>query len=368
MARRVMPLDDSLPTVLSRQEILAAGHGKNRESRTDLVKVGYGLYRRAGERPVHPYGAQGLPLGSAGHPPGTSSIPLDAYGLPTGAQDTLGEAHRCPWPVDHLAALLRLHPSAVISHETAAVLHRLPMPTSRWRQLEQRVDWSGGEGAIPPIHLSLPKGTRRVRRAGIVDHRRKLDAVHITELYGLRVTTLERAWLDLCALGHPWLIDELVVAGDHLVKHPWHPNGRMPPRTTVEQFRRAILEVGQFKGKRLALEALDLVRVGADAASETKMRLALLDAGLPEPELQCRIDPADEDSPESDLGYRQWKLALQYEGAGHRSAQQQTRDVRRDRYAAARGWRTLKANVDDLREGFRSFIQSVRAHRDAYGC
>ncbi len=340
MARPVTPLDDRLPAVLSRREILAAGHGKNRESRTDLVRVGHGLYRRAGEGLLLPPGAEGATV----------------------------DGHRPPWPVDHLAALLRLHPTAVLSHETAAVLHGLPTPTALWRRLEQREDGGRREGTLPPIHLSLPKGTRRVRREGIVDHRRRLADVHVRELHGLRVTSLERTWLDLCAMGWPWLVDDLVVAGDHLVKHPWHPDGRQSPLTTVERIRRAVREVGQFKGKRLAIQALDLVRVGADAATETRMRLALLDAGLPEPELQCPIDPADEDSPEADLGYRDCRLALQYEGAGHRTVDQQTRDVRRDRYAAARGWRTLKANVDDLRDGFRSFIHAVRAHLDACGC
>lgn len=121
-----------------------------------------------------------------------------------------------------------------------------------------------------------------------------------------------------------------MAAGDHLVKHPWHPDGRRPLLGTVAQLRVALTEVGRFKGKRIAQQALGLVRVGADAASETRMRLALLDAGLPEPGLQCPIDPGDEDSPEADLGCRDCRLAM--------------------------------------RDGFRSFIQAVRARREALGC
>ncbi|XNZ00535.1 hypothetical protein ACL90Y_00495 [Micrococcus luteus] len=340
MARPVTLLHPTLPSVLSRREILSAGHGRNRETRADLQRVGYGLYRRRGEGLLLPLGGDAGADGQPWH----------------------------PWPLDHLEALLRLCPTAVLSHETAAILHGLPLPTGLWRRLEMLRERGEREQVLPRIHLSLPKGTRRVRREGIVDHRRKLDAVHVTELHGLRVTTLERTWLDLCALGYPWLLNDLVVGGDHLVKHPWHPDGRLPPLTTVERIRQAIVEVGQFKGKRMAKDALDLVRVGADAPSETLMRLALVDAGLPEPELQCPIDPDDAESPETDLGYSECRLAMQYEGAGHRTAEQQTRDVRRDRYAAARGWKTLKANVDDLRDGFRSFIRDVRAQRRARGC
>lgn len=340
MARRPAPLDHRLPPVLSRREILAAGHAKNREARSDLEKVGHGLYRRMDSGLV----------------------------VPRAESATACELAWSTWPLDHLQALLRRHPSAVLSHETAAILHGIPVPTVRWRQLERGEDRGGLEGRMPTVHLSLPKGSRRVRREGVADHRRNLGATHVTELHGLRITTLERTWLDLSAMGWPWLLEDLVVAGDHLVKHPWHPDGRLPSLTTVQRIRGAIDEVGQFKGKRIATEALDLVRVGADAPSETLMRLALLDAGLPEPALQCPLDRADPDSPECDLGYEDCRLALQYEGAGHRTAEQQTRDVRRDRYAAARGWDTLKANVADLREGFRSFIRAVREHRGRHGC
>lgn len=327
------PLDDGLPTIITSRDVRASGLSPERLRAQDLEHLDHGIYLRR-DATLRSWQSLGLPE------PGHRTLP------------------------DFLAALLTLHPSGVLSHETAAHLHGIPMPHAPWLHR----DPSGYRTSdLPPVHITVPKGTKRIRRSGVVDHRRKLDARHVTEVHGLRVTTLERTWLDLCALGYPWLLDDLVAAGDHLVKHPWHPGGRLPPLSTVEQIRQAVDQVGQFKGKRLAKDALELVRVGADAAPETKLRLALLRAGLPEPELQCPIDPDDEDSPETDLGYEDCRLAMQYEGAGHRTAEQQTRDVRRDRYAAERGWRTLKANVDDQREGFRSFIRQVRRHRDSWG-
>lgn len=105
-------------------------------------------------------------------------------------------------------------------------------------------------------------------------------------LHGIPVTSIERTWADLAALLPRGTVDELVVAGDGIVKHPWSPWGRQAPLTTVERLRAALQRAGRYKGVRTARDALDLIRLGSDAATETKMRLALVHAGLPEPELQ----------------------------------------------------------------------------------
>lgn len=74
---------------------------------------------------------------------------------------------------------------------------------------------------------------------------------------------------------------------------------------------------GRYKGVRVAREALELICVGTDAATETQMRLALVHAGLPEPALQLRLDPSAMISPDADMGYRRWKQVLHYDGAPH---------------------------------------------------
>ena len=89
---------------------------------------------------------------------------------------------------------------------------------------------------------------------------------------------------------------------------PWSPEGRRSPRTTTAALRSALLRAGRFKGVRTARAALELVRVGADSPQETALRLALLHAGLPEPELQLVLHPGRARSPDADLGWRQWRL------------------------------------------------------------
>ena len=114
---------------------------------------------------------------------------------------------------------------------------------------------------------------------------------------------------------------------------------------------------------RLAREALHLVRVGADSPPETELRLALIEAGLPEPELQVPGDPQDRFARIVDLGYRAWRLALQYDGEHHRSREQQARDARRDGWLQDHGWRSLRLTADDRLTGFARAIESVRLRR-----
>jgi hypothetical protein len=109
-----------------------------------------------------------------------------------------------------------------------------------------------------------------------------------------------------------------------------------------------------------ARAAVELVRVGADSAPETFFRLALTDAGLPEPELQLRLVPGDTCSPAADMGYRQQRIAIQYDGGHHLTREQQSRDNRRDHIFHAAKWRYFKFNADDLAEDFRRAVNQVR--------
>ena len=271
MPRVVTPLPPDQPAVLLATDLARLGLPPDRARRSDLERVGQGFHRQRA-RPGTGWADLGLPEPGHGFSP------------------------------DHLAALLRRRPDAVLSHETAAHLHGLPMPARAWR----RRDPATGElEADPPVHLTVARGTRRVRRAGLLDHRRPLAPEFVTHVHGLRAS-------------------------------------------------------GRFHGRPAAREALDSVRVGADSPPGTRLRLALVAGGLPEPELQAALEPGDPFSPVADLAYRHVRLALQDDGAGHRTREQQARDARRDRYGQARGWTTLRVTWADGREDFRGVVAVVR--------
>lgn len=109
------------------------------------------------------------------------------------------------------------------------------------------------------------------------------------------------------------------------------------------------------------------MRVGADSPRETRLRLALVDAGLPEPEVQYRLDSSDRRAPTVDLGYRPWRLALQYDGEHHRTAEQQARDVLRDRWCADHDWLSIKVMWADARDDYADVVVRVRRRAAEFG-
>lgn len=238
-------------------------------------------------------------------------------------------------------------PDAWVSHETAAILCGLGLPP-----------WLGNE---PRIHLSKPHSLPRVRRAGIIAHRVHMVPGEVVEIDGIRVTGPARTWLDLA---HELPLPYLVALGDQLIRIP-RPEleFRSAPFAYKEGLRLLIRQHPNMKGVEKARLALDEMRVGSDSFPETFLRLAILDAHLPEPELQLRLDPDDPRSPAADLGYRKYRIAVQYDGEHHRSREQQSRDNRRDEFFINAGWSYFKPNADDLADGFLDLITRMKQAR-----
>jgi hypothetical protein len=167
---------------------------------------------------------------------------------------------------------------------------------------------------------------------------------------GLRISTRPRTWLDLT---RRLSLTELVIMGDELVRIPrLRLEGRSEPFATINGMRSMVSRHPNLQGIVRARAALDLMRVGSDSGPETLLRLAMCDAGLPEPELQLPLRPENPGSPTADLGYRRRRLALQYDGGHHLLPAQILSDRRRDRAFKAAGWTVLVLTKDDLADGF----------------
>lgn len=243
-------------------------------------------------------------------------------------------------------ALLQQWPDAWVSHASAANLHGLWLPQ---RLLDD-----------PSVHLSHPARAHTwVRRHGICGHRVSLRPQDVVARGGLRLSTPARTWLDVAGLCS---VRELIIMGDQLVRHPYPRfEGRRVPHSTVEDLGELLTETPGAPGRRRCLAALQWTRVGADSVQETLLRLALIRAGLPEPELQVPAQPGFRWSPCADLGYRASKVAIQYEGDTHFTPERQRADQRRDNVFLAEGWRVLRFNSEDSREGFQRAVAQVRA-------
>ena len=176
---------------------------------------------------------------------------------------------------------------------------------------------------------------------------------------GVPVTTPARTWFDLAARCS---LTSVVAFGDQLVRQPRQRfEGRDEPFASLRELVGVVEEAGRVPGKARAKEALGLIRAGADSFKETQLRLALVDAGLPEPELQVPADPAGPFSHPADMGYPGLKIAIQYDGGTHFDPDQQRRNQRRDNDFHARGWLLLCYNSSDAQNGFRRAVSQVRS-------
>jgi hypothetical protein len=68
------------------------------------------------------------------------------------------------------------------------------------------------------------------------------------------------------------------------------------------------------RGVRQLRSALELVDGGAESPQETRVRLLLVGAGLPKPETQIEFRDLHI---RVDMGWREWKVAVEYDGVHH---------------------------------------------------
>lgn len=102
---------------------------------------------------------------------------------------------------------------------------------------------------------------------------------------------------------------ELVTAGDWLVREG---------RATQPEVS-AGLAAATGRHCRLAKRAAGLVRAGSESPQESRLRLLLVLAGLPEPEPNVELHHGGRFLARVDLYLRAWRIAAEYEGDHHRT-------------------------------------------------
>jgi hypothetical protein len=144
-------------------------------------------------------------------------------------------------------------------------------------------------------------------------------------------------------------LDDVVALGDALAGR-WSRLAEARERSLAEL--QAVIDGWDGRrGARRLREALELIRANVWSPKETELRLALVRAGLPEPPALNVEFKADDGTWLGivDMAYPERRLAIEYEGDGHRLDKGQWRSdiARRERFADA-GWRTIRVTDDDL--------------------
>lgn len=211
------------------------------------------------------------------------------------------------------------------SHQTAARLFDVPLPS---RLMAGEV-----------LHVAVPAGSQPPRRRGIVGHRGSVQGAIRS---GMPVVAAEQAWLQLA----PFLsVDELIIAGDHLVR-------AKRPLASLESMSDALRAASGRRGLATARSALPLVRVGTRSPRESTTRLILVRGGLPEPVVGHTV--YDEDGffvGTPDLAYVTERIAIEYQGSDHWTNREVFEDdiLRRELFERA-DWRVILVTDRRLRQ------------------
>ena len=211
------------------------------------------------------------------------------------------------------AALDVLPEGALGSHRTAAALMGAPIVTG------------------PRAEFAVRPGVYRARRAGMRIHVRDLTERDTSLLDGLPLTSGSQTWLDLAAVLQD---DELVAVGDSLYR-----GGHLDADAVAERLARA----GGTRGVARARACAPLLTPLAASRPESRMRYWIIAAGLPVPRPQAPVhDRWGREVTHADLGYEEWKIAVEYEGRQHAALNQFGRDIDRYSLMGADGWLVLR--------------------------
>jgi hypothetical protein len=220
-------------------------------------------------------------------------------------------------PLVALAAMRRrMPPQAVFSGRTAAWLH-------------------GVDEFFRPIEVTIPQDSAISRRSGAVVRRASIPPTEICMRRGLRSTSVARTIADICRRRS--LVDA-VVATD-VVLHKG--------LTSRAQLRAWAERHARFPGVARLRRVIELAEPATESPMETRLRLVLVRAGLPRPQSQVSLRDAEgRFLGRPDLYYPDHRLAIEYDGAGHR--EQLAADNRRQNRLVDAGYRLLRFTASDV--------------------
>jgi very-short-patch-repair endonuclease len=101
------------------------------------------------------------------------------------------------------------------------------------------------------------------------------------------------------------------------------------------------------RGVKLLRGVLNLVDGGAESPQETRVRLLLVAAGLPNPQTQIQFRDLHI---RVDMGWREWRVAVEYDGIQHWSdGRQRSWDIERIALLESMGWTVIRISAEMLK-------------------
>jgi len=213
------------------------------------------------------------------------------------------------------AAFLWSDGSAVVCGASAAAVHGNPW-ISADRPAELIREW-------------------RSAPTGIILHADTLCPGESTVLGGIQVTTPARTVFDIGRRVHTSRAVELI---DVLLRN-----------CSMSEVREVASRHRGARGIRRLMNVLSLADPGAESVQETRLRMCLVGAGLPRPETQIELCGPDGRTIRLDMGWREQRVAAEFDGAQHwGDSVQHRRDIERQENIASMGWRLVRVSRDQL--------------------
>ncbi|MEU4158873.1 DUF559 domain-containing protein [Actinoplanes sp. NPDC026670] len=197
-----------------------------------------------------------------------------------------------------------------------------------------------GVTTIPPhmpVTLVAPRQTRLRRARRLSVHYTNLAETDVTVHNGIRLTTPARTVFDL---GRRHGRADALAALDAML----HRHLLIEP-----ELHTMLADRRTWPGAGRLAELVTLADPRAESPMESRLRLVIIDAGLPPAAVQHQVHTADgEFLGRVDLAWPELRLAIEYDGDHHRERGQFRRDVGRLNALRMAGWTVLRFTADDV--------------------
>jgi hypothetical protein len=201
-----------------------------------------------------------------------------------------------------------------------------------------------------PVSVVVPRDRRMRPDPSVAVHYTTLARDDVTFLAGVPLTSPERTAFDVGRRGSR---AGALAAMDAILRQ------RIVKVEAVEALAQ---ERCGWPGVPLLNEILLLAEPLAESPMESRLRLLVVDAGLPPPVAQHEVrDARGHFVGRVDLAWPELRLAVEYDGDHHRERDQFRRDVGRLNALRAAGWTVLRFTADDVLRNPRPTVGSVAA-------
>ena len=203
-------------------------------------------------------------------------------------------------------------------------------------------------GPVERVEVTVPLSAGASRGSDLIIRRAALlpgDAVHA---HGLPTTSVPRTLADI-ALRSP--LEDAVAIADMALHHA------LTTRPDLEAWLRAR---GGRPGTRRLRRALELADPASESPMESRLRLLLRTARLPEPESQAVLtDAGGEFLARVDFYFAPQRLCIEFDGGLHRDRLVQ--DDRRQNRLLSAGYRLLRFTTPDVLNAPGAVVAQIRA-------